>query len=124
MRIELYRFSALFYLALIHQMDLIRHDHCFILIMCDKDSRDLQLFLYPFDFFLQLPPQLGIDRAQRLIEKQDLWLHDDCPGNRNTLLLTAGKLTRITFLLALQIDHFHRSFYFFRDLFFFHFGDL
>ena len=42
----------------------------------------------------QLLPHLGIERAERLVEEQDLRVDRECPRKGDALLLAAGELPR------------------------------
>ena len=51
---------------------------------------------------LQLLAQLAVERAQRLVEQQDVGLEDDGAGQRHALLLAARELRRPAILQALE----------------------
>jgi hypothetical protein len=47
------------------------------------------------DHLQHLPDELGIERRGDLVEQQQLALHDQCPGDRHPLLLSARELARV-----------------------------
>ena len=55
-------------------------------------------------FGSHLHPELDIQIAERLIHQENIRLCDQCPGDRDSLLLTAGKLRRIPFFQSLQMQ--------------------
>ena len=52
----------------------------------------LTRLLQIFQEYLHLAAHLGIERRERLVEQEQLWLANQGPGQRNTLLLSAGQL--------------------------------
>src|SRR5918994_4650906 len=74
--------------------------------MGDVDERDPHTLLNPFQLDLQLLAYLEIEGAERFVEEQYLRLHDECPRERDSLLLTAGQLPR---LAALELLETHES---------------
>src|SRR5205809_1442116 len=45
----------------------------------------------PLDRLLHQPLGLGVERAGGLIENEDRWIAEQCPGNRDPLALATGK---------------------------------
>ena len=74
-----------------HHCNPVRHIDGFFLIMRDINKGNPQLFLQMLQFYLHRTPKLQIQRSQRLIQKQNFRIIDQCPRNRNSLLLPAGK---------------------------------
>ena len=74
--------------------------------MRNINERDAQLILHADQFILHLLTQLQIQRAERLVQKQDLGLVDDRACDGDTLLLTAGKRVGHAVLIAFQVDQF------------------
>ncbi len=56
-------------------------------------ERDAYLVLELLELYLQLAPELGIQRAERLVEQQHCGLEHERTRQGNSLLLTAGELT-------------------------------
>ncbi len=59
-----------------------------------------------------LADQLGVESGGGLVEKHQLRIHRDSAGDRDALLLAAGKLRRISLGLGREADHveqFHRA---------------
>jgi hypothetical protein len=61
----------------------------------DVHERDAHLGLDALELELHLPPQLEVERAQRLVEQQHARAVDDRPRERDALLLPAGELRRL-----------------------------
>ncbi|MMZ60793.1 hypothetical protein D1872_229070 [compost metagenome] len=76
--------------TVIHNNDSIREHHRFLLIMCYIYERNAQAPLQMLQLRLQVFAKLQIQRSQRLIQQEHLWLIRDRTGYRNTLLLTTG----------------------------------
>ena len=72
--------------------------------MGNIDEGDAGGLLDALQLVLHIFPQTKIQCAQRLVQKQDLWLVNQSPGDGNTLLLTAGKRTDLTVAVAFQAD--------------------
>ena len=102
--IQIRRACGLLDLSLVHQMDHIRHDHRFFLIMRDEDRGDAEIPLDPADLDLQGMPQKCVDRGKRLVKQKHLRLRDDRAGQRSALLLSAGELGRILVQLIAEAD--------------------
>ncbi|CAB4574248.1 unannotated protein [freshwater metagenome] len=72
--------------------------------MRDVDEGDTDLGLDPLQLDLHLTSQFEIERAERFIEKEERRSIDDSACERNTLLLTARELTRLSPLEMAQFD--------------------
>ena len=80
---------------------LVRHDH-----HCHAGARQVA------HDGKHVAHQLRIECGSRLVEQHQLRLHRQCPGNRDTLLLAAGKLRRIAPMLVgkpYASKQFHRA---------------
>ena len=55
------------------------------------EERDANAALNLFEHHLHLPSEFQVQRAERLIEKQNRGLQDQRTAERNPLLLTAGQ---------------------------------
>ena len=73
--------------------------------MRDVNEGDAQLALDPLELHLHLDPQLEVEGAERFVEKQDLWLIDDRPSQRDPLSLTAGQLVGTAVAKTGQAHH-------------------
>ena len=63
--------------------------------MGDEDAGDVDLVVQPAQPAAQLLADLGVERAEGLVEQQHLGLHRQRPGQRDPLALPAGELVRI-----------------------------
>ena len=70
--------------------------------MGDKDEGNAYFLLNVFQFPLHFLAQLEVQRTQRFIQQQNLRLIDQCAGDGNTLLLSAGHLVDTAFFKAAQ----------------------
>ena len=82
--------------SVVHDRDPVRHAEGFLLVVSDVHRRDPDLLLEPSDLQLQLLTQSLVKRAERLIHQQDSRAKDNCPGQRDPLLLAAAQFTRMT----------------------------
>ena len=72
--------------------------------MSDIDEGDAQLVVHVLELDLHLLAHLEIQRAERLVQKQDLGLVDKRAGDGDSLLLSAGERADASLLKALEID--------------------
>ena len=78
--------------------------------MGDEDEGDADLLLNVLELLLHLLAQLQVERAERLVEQQHARLVDECAGDGDALLLTAGELGHVAVgvvLKAHQTQHTH-----------------
>ena len=68
------------------------------------DERDADLGLDALQLDLHLLAQLQVERAERLVEEQHLWVVDERSRQRHALLLTTGELRRLAPLVSRQLD--------------------
>ena len=66
-------------------------------------------FHQPRQLFLQDKPSLRVERAERLIEQQDLRLHHKGAGKPDPLAHATRQLTRIPVFKAVEIDRSNRA---------------
>ena len=78
-----------------HHHDAVGHGHRLGLVMGDVDGGDADAPLQVADEDPHLLAQLGVEIGERLVEQQDLRLDHQRAGQRDALLLAAGKLARI-----------------------------
>ena len=74
-------------LALVHDGDVVRHCHRFLLIVGDEDERGADGPLNGDQLALHLGAQTPIQRGHRLIQQQDRRLHHQASRQRNALTL-------------------------------------
>ena len=76
--------------------------------MGNKNKGNAQLFVHIFQLKLHFLTHFIVQRAQGLVQKQNLRLVDNCSGNGNSLLLPSGQGLNASFLKAFQINDFQR----------------
>src|SRR5205823_15038537 len=76
-----------------------------VLVVRDVNEGDAQLAPEPLELPLHLDPQLEVEGAERFGEKQDLWLIDNRPSQRDPLSLTAGQLVGTAVAKTGQAHH-------------------
>ena len=94
--VDLERCVVLLEDTVVDEADLRREGHRFHLIMGDIDEGRAGLEVKPLKLVTHLETKLRIEVTERLIHEEHLWLRCECTGDGDTLLLTAGKLCRIT----------------------------
>ena len=72
--------------------------------MSNVDEGDPYLLLQGLQLDLERFPELGVERAERLVQQQNGRVEDQCPRERHPLLLAAGELVR--FAVA-ELLHLH-----------------
>jgi hypothetical protein len=77
--------------ATVHHRDAVRHGQCLILVVGDENGRGAELAQHAAQLDLHLPAQLAVERAQGLVEQEDLGAHRDRSRQRHPLLLAAGQ---------------------------------
>ena len=102
--VQLRRAAHLVDHPLVHDRDGVGHRHGLLLVVGDVHERDADLGLDPLQLDLHLPAQLQVERAQRLVEQQDLGAVDEGARQRHPLLLPTGQLGGTALLVAAQLD--------------------
>ena len=74
---------------MVQHHDPVRQRQRLFLVMRHQQGRDPQGALQLLELDLQLLTQLAVERAQRLVEQQNVGLENDRAGKRHTLLLAA-----------------------------------
>src|SRR5579872_847731 len=92
--IELVRRRNLLDPAAIHHDDPIGESQRLRLGMRDEDEGDAEIALQQAQFALDRFAQIGVERAERLVEQEDVGLDDEAPRQRDALPLAAGKTVR------------------------------
>ena len=59
------------------------------LVVRNVDEGDPNLLLQGLQLDLECFPELGVEGAERLVQKQNGWVEDQSPRERDPLLLTA-----------------------------------
>ena len=80
MLIHFFRRADLLYPALVHDHHTIRHLQDLFLIVCDKDIHDIHLVMQATEPEAQFFAHLGIERTERFIKQQHLWLYGEHTG--------------------------------------------
>src|SRR5262245_2891126 len=80
--------------ALAEDRNAVRHRHRLALVVGHVDGGDAELAMDPLDLDLHLLAQVLVERAERLVEQQDVGLEHEGPRQGYTLLLAARELTR------------------------------
>jgi hypothetical protein len=89
--------------AEVHQHHAVRQRHRLFLVVRDHDRGDADVVLQRAQFDLHLVAQLGVERAERLVEQQHRRLDHQRAGQRHALALAAGQLTRIALGQRLEV---------------------
>ena len=100
--------SLLFNATTIGDDDLICHFNSLILIMGNKNAGDPQLLDHILQPASKLRTDLRINSRKRLIQKKQLWIGSQRPGKSNSLSLTTGQLTWISFFQSFQSDQLYQ----------------
>jgi hypothetical protein len=75
--------------------DAIAHGESLLLIMGDEDEGDTEVFLKLLELRAHLGAKFCVQRAQRLVQQEDLRFADDGTCQRHTLALASGELRRL-----------------------------
>ena len=78
--------------------------HRLLLVVRDEHGRDVDLVVQAPQPLAQLGADVGVERAERLVEQQDLGLDGQRAGERHALALAAGELGRVARLVAVEAD--------------------
>ena len=102
--VNILRRADLLCLALGHDNDAVGHRQRFFLVMRDVNERNAERVVHLLELELHFLAHLEIQRAERLVEKEDRRLIDKSSRDRDSLLLTAGERRDSAALEAFQID--------------------
>ena len=89
---------------LVHHADAVGHREGLVLVVRDEDGGDAELLLDPADRAAQLLADLGVQRAEGLVEQQHFGPVGERARDRDALLLAAGELGRQALVHALERD--------------------
>ena len=92
----------------IHHADLIAHRQRLFLVMRDQQEGYAKVAVQVLQLQLHGRAQLLVERRQRLVEQQHARLVDQCPRQRDALLLPAGKLVDLSLAIGAQMHHLQR----------------
>src|SRR5215471_14556453 len=107
--VDLDRRAQLLDAALVEHGQAVAHGKRLFLVVGDVDEADPDLALDPLELEMHLLAQLGVQRAERLVEQEHLRLVDDGAGQRDPLPLAAGQLDRLAVAEPGQADHAERG---------------
>ena len=107
--VDLARRPDLLHAAVGHDRHAVGHRQRLFLVMGDVDEGDPDLLLDRLELDLERAAQLGVEGAERLVEKEDARIEDECAGESDALLLAAGELGRLAAREALQPDECERA---------------
>ena len=93
-RVDLLRRADLLDRPSAHHRDPVGHGERLLLVVRHVDERDADLALELPQLELQVLAELGVERAERLVEQQHLRVEHQRPGQGDALLLAAGELRR------------------------------
>ena len=105
-----------------HHDDRIAQGECFFLIVSNIDKGDSERLMHFLQLHLHILAHLEVKSRQRFVQQEHFRFVHDSSGNRDTLLLSAGKGIHITVLiighsyhleglLHLFLDHDSRKFF-------------
>ena len=93
--VDFARRADLLDMALVHHRDRVRERERLALVVGHVDRGDPELALQAFQLEAHQLAQLRVEVGERLIEEQQLRLHDERPREREALLLAARELGRL-----------------------------
>ena len=96
--------------AVVHHHHAVAHGQSFLLVVGDIDKGFFGLLLDFLQLELHAFAQLEVERAERLVQQNNIGIANQRARNGNALLLTAGKLCHRAFFITLEVNdgkHFH-----------------
>ena len=102
-KINIVRLTLLVEVPVLHDDDGVRHGERLLLVVRDINRRQPHLLLNIAKLNAHRFTELGVEIGERLVEKQDVRLHDQRPGNGDPLLLTAGHLIGVAILQSREL---------------------
>ena len=97
------RAALLFDPAVVHDHDAIGQLERLLLVVGDEHAGEVNLVVQPAQPATQLLPDLGVERAERLVEQQHLRLDRERARQRDALALAAGQLRRIAVAQVVEL---------------------
>ena len=95
--------------AVIHHQHLVRHDEGFPLIMGNVDGGNAEFLLDSPELELHILAELAVEGGERFVEEEKVRLEDKSAGDRDTLLLAAGKLLNAALAKAREADKIQKT---------------
>ena len=80
--------------ALAHHREAVGHREGLFLVVCNVDEGHADLLLEGLQLDLESLPELGVERSERLVQKEHRRVEDQSPRERHPLLLAARELVR------------------------------
>ena len=108
--VEVGRTGELLDAPVVEHGDAVRHRQRLALVVRDVDHRDAEPLVQADELVLHALAQLLVERAERLVEQDQLRLEHERAGERHALLLSAGELRRPARAEAAELDHVERRF--------------
>ena len=106
--VNLQRRSLLLDTSPVGNDDLIRHLNGLVLIMGNENTGDSQFLDHILQPASKLCTDLRINGSKRLIQEKQLRIRSKGPGKSNSLSLTTGQLTWISFFQSFQPDQLYQ----------------
>ncbi len=103
--VDLARRADLFDHTLVHHHDAISHFHGLFLIVSHEHRGQVDVLVQARQPATQLLADLGVQRAERLVQQQHFWLDRQGAGQGNALALSTRQLLRITVGQPVQLHH-------------------
>ena len=91
-------------LAVSEHRDAVRHGHRLGLVVRHVDHGDAELAMDALDLELHLLAQVLVERAERLVEQENVGIEDEAARERHALLLAARQLARVALRKCRQAD--------------------
>ena len=91
--------------SLVHDHDQARQSHGLFLVVGDMDEAAAGAALQGQELVLHLAAEIEVEGAQRLVQQEDLRLHDEGAGQSHTLALAARELMHAARPEAGEPDH-------------------
>src|SRR5919108_5284672 len=98
--IDLGRAAELLDPATVEDGQAVAHRQRFVLVVRDVDERDPEILLKALEEELHLLAELQVERAEGLVQEQDLWAVHERPRERDPLALATRELARLAFAQA------------------------
>ncbi len=102
--VELARVADLLDVGVVHDRDVVGDGERLLLVVGDQQGRHVDLLVQAAQPLAQLGADLGVQRAERLVEQQHLRLDRQRSGERHALALSAAELGRVALGEAAEAD--------------------
>ena len=108
--VEVIRRVPLLQATFLEDADMIAYGERFFLVVSYQNCAGTTAFKNIAYFMAETAAQLHIEVGEWLVEQQQLWLGCQRTGKGNSLLLAPGKLVRIAFAKAAELDQLEHFF--------------